>query len=302
MTSPHSDLTRESPGHQDGSLGGFTLTELMVAVSLTGLLVAGALNIFIQQRTALKSNHIISEMRQNVRTAIDMVSRDTRMAGYGLEVNDADLSDWVDWAVDISGSPVTMDSNPKVVQDANGTTDGLWIAAAFEDPVAELSAESLSGTNTLTLGSGEGDAFNTTDKKLIFIGKVETARITGIAGDVLTISTHATTARGLQYDHPANTVIELVKVRSYEWATEVIDYPYQPYLTRDDSIAGTFTYYWQRMIANGISDFQITESGDRIDIAIDGKASVKDNSHLNGDGGTKYRKLSMNSSVMLRNK
>jgi len=189
-----------------------------------------------------------------------------------------------------------------VLQDANGTTDAIWIVAAFEEPVASLAANSLSGASTLQLGVGEGAAFNTADKKMIFIGKVETARITAISGDTLTISTHATTSRGLQYDHPATSVIERVKVRSYEWAIETLNYPYQPDLTRDNSIAGTFTFFWQRMIANGISDFQIVESGDRVDIAVDGKASVKDNSHLNGDGGTEYRKLSMSSSAMGRNK
>lgn len=285
-----------------GRRTGFTLVEMMVAVSLTGLLVASALGVFIQQRRALKSSKIISETRQNVRTAVDMLSRDIRLSGYGLNINSADLPNWIDWAVDLEGNPVTMDANPKIVDDENGTVDAIWIAAAFEDPVASLIADAAVDSTIIQLASGQGAQFDIgLNKKLIFIGRVETARIVSITGDTLTISTHPTLSRGLDWDHPAGSVVELVKVRSYEWTAQSENYPGKPYLTRDDSIPGIITYYWQRLIAAGIADLQISQTGDRIDIDVTGKAAVQDGNFFNGENGSKYRTMEMSSSVVLRN-
>jgi hypothetical protein len=273
----------------------------MVATGLTGLLVAGALNVFVQQRKAMKSTKIVSETRQNVRTAIDMVSRDLRMAGYGLKINPSDLSTWIDWGLDLAGNPVIMDDNPKIVDSQNGSADAVWVAAAFDSPVAALVSGSVSGTSTLQLGNGEGGRFNLTDKRVIYIGKAETARIVSISGDTLTISTHPSESQGLQWDHPAGSVVELVKVRSYQWSNDTQNYPYQPYLTRDESIAGMFTYYWQRLIAAGITDFQVSRTGDQVDFSVTGKASVQDNNYFNGAGGSKHRTITSTSSVMVRN-
>lgn len=289
--------SRGRPGRRRG----FTLVELMVAMAITGLLVTSALGVFIQHRWILKSNQIVNEVQQNTRTAVDMLARDIRMAGYGMGALGIDPSGWVDWTVDLTGSPIDMDENPKIVDGDTGA-DSIWIAGAFGDPVASLAAASSSGSTTITVGSGEGTRFNVSDKKLIYIGKCETARITSVSGDVLSISTHVSSSQGLRYDHPAGSDVELVRVRSYQVTDESVQYPYQPYLTRDDSIANSFDYYWQRLVAAGIDDMQIVRDGHQVDIEVTGLASVPDRIFFGGDDGTtKTRRIEVESSVYMRN-
>jgi type IV pilus assembly protein PilW len=62
--------------------GGFTLVELMVAMAL-GLIVLGAMySVFTIQNKHFSNQEQIVEMQQNARMAIDIISREIRMAGY----------------------------------------------------------------------------------------------------------------------------------------------------------------------------------------------------------------------------
>lgn len=64
------------------SSGGFTLVELMVAMAL-GLVVLGAMyGVFTLQNKQLSNQEQIVEMQQSARMAIDILSREIRMAGY----------------------------------------------------------------------------------------------------------------------------------------------------------------------------------------------------------------------------
>ena len=277
---------------------GFTLTELMVALSLSGIFVASAMETFIFQRRALNSSMIVSEMQQDVRTAIDMVSRDLRMAGYGLNIGSGDLPLWLDWARDLDGNSITMTNNPHVVDGDTGP-DAVWIAAAFDKAPARLASAVTAGATILALHTGEGIAFDTSEKKIIYIGKSETVRIVSIAGDTLTISAHPTmNGVGLAYDHTMNTPVERVVIRSYEWVDPGSQYPVRPFLARDESTTSQYLHYWQRMIALGIKDFQLTRIDNRMQILIVGKASVKDNQAQIAD---KYRTFELESDVFMRN-
>lgn len=285
-----------------GSRAAFTLVELVVATTLGTALVASALGFFINQRLLLKSSEIVSEVQQNVRTAVDMLSRDIRMAGYGLRVNSADLSSWVDWAADLSGTPITFDQNPRIVDGGGTSADAIWIAAVFDEATAGLAGPAASGACVLALGSGQGAGFNTTTRKVIQVGRVETARILAIAGDQLTISTDPTGTRGLRHDYPAGSEVALVTVRGYETHPATLNtYPYRPFLTRDDCTGETFTYDWQRLIAAGISDLQLTRIDDRVDFAVTGEAPVPDRFHRDSAVGDRIRRIRLQSSALIRN-
>lgn len=72
-----SPLRPEEPGR-----GGFTLVELMIAMAL-GLIVLGAMyGVFTSQSKHFSNQEQIVEMQQNARMAIEIISREIRMAGY----------------------------------------------------------------------------------------------------------------------------------------------------------------------------------------------------------------------------
>lgn len=72
-----SPLRSEEPGR-----GGFTLVELMIAMAL-GLIVLGAMyGVFNIQNKHFSNQEQIVEMQQNAGMAIDIISREIRMAGY----------------------------------------------------------------------------------------------------------------------------------------------------------------------------------------------------------------------------
>ncbi|HOD31439.1 MAG TPA: prepilin-type N-terminal cleavage/methylation domain-containing protein [Smithellaceae bacterium] len=65
-----------------GGAGGFSLVELIVAMVAGLIIIGAAYSIFLgQERTMSKQDKIV-EMQQNVRAAMDMLSREVMMAGY----------------------------------------------------------------------------------------------------------------------------------------------------------------------------------------------------------------------------
>jgi type IV pilus assembly protein PilW len=61
---------------------GFTIVELVVGLAI-GLIILGvAVKIFLVQQRAYNLQEQLSEMQQNIRSAMDMIVRETKMAGY----------------------------------------------------------------------------------------------------------------------------------------------------------------------------------------------------------------------------
>lgn len=62
---------------------GFTLIELMIAMAAGLVLLAAVYSVFLVQNKELRNQEQITEMQQNARMAMEMMSRDLMMAGYG---------------------------------------------------------------------------------------------------------------------------------------------------------------------------------------------------------------------------
>ncbi|MBC8418612.1 MAG: prepilin-type N-terminal cleavage/methylation domain-containing protein [Desulfobacterales bacterium] len=61
---------------------GFTLIELLIAMALALVLITSLSSAFISQRKIYAAQEQVSEMIQNARAAMDMISRELKMAGY----------------------------------------------------------------------------------------------------------------------------------------------------------------------------------------------------------------------------
>jgi type IV pilus assembly protein PilW len=61
---------------------GLSLVELMVALVIGALLIAGAVTVFLQSRNTYRANDTVSRMQEAGRYALDVIAPDVRLAGF----------------------------------------------------------------------------------------------------------------------------------------------------------------------------------------------------------------------------
>jgi type IV pilus assembly protein PilW len=61
---------------------GVSLVELMVALVIGALLIAGAVTVFLQSRNTYRANDSVSRMQEAGRYALDVIAPDVRLAGF----------------------------------------------------------------------------------------------------------------------------------------------------------------------------------------------------------------------------
>lgn len=79
---PDGGASRRRTLRERGRSSGFSLVELMIALSVGLVVIGTAYTLFFTQNKQLGTQELISEMQQNARAAMDIVSREVRMAGY----------------------------------------------------------------------------------------------------------------------------------------------------------------------------------------------------------------------------
>lgn len=271
---------------------GFTLTELAVATTVSALVIAGSVRLFVSQRITFSALKEVNTMNQSLRVAMDMVASDIRSAGYGLPK--ADIKSWVTWVAGVTGA-VT------VVQGPSGSADAVHLVGAFDGPTASIAANATRGDTTLLLKPGQGALFDTTKKKVIYLDSSETARITAVNGDQLTISTSPTANAGLRGNYTTNATVELVKVLTYSWRDSLTAAPKDQFLKRWDNLSATGAD-WQQMLAGNIEDFQIASSGKtfNVSISIVGRKTNPDPMYVDPTKGDHYRRTTCEVDVRSR--
>jgi type IV pilus assembly protein PilW len=264
--SSNEDITAEATEAPDRD--GFTLVELLIALALTLVIVSSLATTFIFQQESYDVQQQINEMNQNARAALDIMSRDIMMTGYGIvKSNYSNLSSWINW---VSG--VTFGTGPMVVQPGSGDSpesggsDIIHVAGCFDGLAATLSSNASAGDTTIDVTPIHGttsDSFDTSDEKVICINGLENALVTGVSGNTLTIDTDPGTAgnQGLanNYDVSATTVdICVIKVISYSIVRDA-DGSYT--LKRNENLGAG-----RQPLAENIVNLTISQSGDSIEI------------------------------------
>ena len=176
---------------------GITLIELLVALVITGILVAAIYRTFLgQQRTYTVQEEVV-DMQQNVRTLINRMMREIRMAGFGT----------VSMVLPVTTGGKTFTN---VVNLDTPVAGALTIVSA----TGSTTLTGITPPNQVTVSSltdGQGNTlFDTGDKKYVSIGGVESYTITNIAGNTLTLSGNLT------YNHPVNTPVFAIRAISYQ--------------------------------------------------------------------------------------
>jgi len=225
--------------------------------------------------------------------AMDVVSRDVRMAGYGIP--ESDTGSWLNWVGGMTNSLV-IDHGL-----AAGDPDKISISAAFDEPISHLASAVSEGATVLTLTAGTGLEFDNSTRKTVLLGQLETFRVVFVAGDSLTISTDpALTGEGLTRAYPAGTPLELVKVITYSLELSPTGFPHRPYMLRDDN-TGELTNDLQKMIAVGIDDLQATFATNVAGIMMRARAPAAEMGYTDPVEGDAYRREARTTAVQLRN-
>ena len=140
---------------------GVTLTELLIALALTGIVAGAIYNIFISQGKAYTTQSEVAEMQQNLRAGIFMMEREIRMVGYD-PTREADAQiltaapGQLEFTADLNGDGVTDDPNEHMIYtlydtDADGTSDALGRNDVNSGAGTQLLAENIDQLNYVYL-------------------------------------------------------------------------------------------------------------------------------------------------------
>jgi prepilin-type N-terminal cleavage/methylation domain-containing protein len=159
-------------------VAGFGLIELLIVLAISSILALGMWSLASTQERTYKAQDSGVEMQQNLRVVLQRLTKDIMAAGLGPQsstINGQNANAWYNAAN--SWSPFNI------------TATSIDIVGASQAP-STLSAEVASGTNTLPLAAGEGANFSA--GQTINIAGVESATVTAVNGDTLTLSANLT--------------------------------------------------------------------------------------------------------------
>ncbi len=255
---------------------GFTLTEIMVALAVAGILLASIYNLYISQSKTYTVQEEISDMQQNARVAMDILSRHIRMAGFGQPT----------WTT-INGASGIAYKGIQIIDGGTGNPDTLEIVGCIDPPQGKLSTAAPPGSTAVTLQSSyEASRFNATTKSDVFIGELENAKVTAVSGAVLTIDRDPakTGNQGFVNAYPAGTNVYRVKRVTYSIRNTS--------LRRNEN-----TGSGAQQIAVNIEDLQAGFTRPRVNLSITARTRGKDHDYR-GDG---YHRITLSSDIIARN-
>jgi type IV pilus assembly protein PilW len=155
---------------------GFSLTELLVAMVIAGVVLSALYSQYLTQQRAYETTQAVTDAQQNLRAAMFMLERDVRMAGY--DPTDAAAAGFkssgqlafasstqsfvcFSWDRDEDGQPVSTEDNEWIAYQLNGgnlvRSDSL--AEINSDPNGnnwDIIADGISGVTFNFFSNGSG--------------------------------------------------------------------------------------------------------------------------------------------------
>lgn len=214
---------------------GATLIELLIALVLSSILVAAFYRTFIDQQKTYTVQEQVADMQQSVRVGIDQVTRQIRMAGYGL--GETILASF--GVTDINGftNIFTPGNN---VNNIGNNDDSITIIIAVE--VAKLTETVAQGSSVLKVSNGED--FNSDKQKYLCLNGVNNYLVQSVSGNTITLATP------LSEGHLIDEPIFLIKAVTYKLTSDTTN-PNIPVLVKNDN-----TGDGDQVIAENIEDLQ----------------------------------------------
>ena len=135
---------------------GFTLIELLVAMVVASIVMAAIYSVYRSQTQTHRTQQLVVQMQQNMRAALYLLERETRMAGYSVTDPPAPagfVQNFASLGTPHDGSGAATDANNiafTVDSDDSGTIDAAAAIAGFEIIAYRLDA----ANNTLERWDG----------------------------------------------------------------------------------------------------------------------------------------------------
>ena len=144
------------------SVAGFTLIELMVAMLLGLIVIAGVVSVFLANQRSYRTNQALSDVQDGSRIAFEMMARDIRDAGLtgcnnngrvANVVNPSGAAWWNDWSNAVHGyGSGTTTTDPALtvgtaVKDQVSGTDSLQLLGAADTGLSVAASPSSTAAN-----------------------------------------------------------------------------------------------------------------------------------------------------------
>lgn len=244
---------------------GFSLIELMIAMAMFAVVsLAGFTVLSSGQRTSVMNDEVV-KIQQSVRLALELISRDIRMAGYG---NPATPSN-----VPYTGNGCTSTINPT---NSSAGPDSIAIIT-MDRVIGRLQQNAPLGTatstSTIVLDSVTGLSVN----DVITLDGVFTATVTAINTGTKTLTLGTTIQTPQTFNGAAGTGTQVVRLTCVKYTVNTTTNQ----LMRQDDSTGAVA------VVDGIEDLQLAYGVD-----ADGDGRIDDKS---GSGGIDCLDLTPNS-------
>lgn len=249
-------MTRTLPHRQSG----LSLVELMIAITLSLLLIAGVLQIFLSSKQTYSTNNALSRVQESGRFAMDFLTQDIRNSGYkgqclgelrphGTIDELMSLDDPIEGWNDIT-SATTLPQNPPITP-AQGT-DAILVKLAAGPGEINVASTNTAANNTISLGT------NTSGVAQHAITLISDA----ISCDLFrnTAATNATSvakAAGLPWTHHYTTTTEVLPLQNATYYISANNGRPNSLVRQRLSTSTTAPEWIQEELVDGIQDMQI---------------------------------------------
>jgi type IV pilus assembly protein PilW len=164
---------------------GFTLVELMVGMVVAAIIVAAGFTVLTTTNKSLQANEQIVDMQQNVRMAMEMLTRDIKSAGFGSP--GVAIGNCSNGIMPGDQNPTGVDTGPDSVQllvpttKASGSNRWTLSAATVSSGITSITLQPGAVTDMVSSGLIANQSY-------ISIGGAATVLVTGLSTAASTLS------------------------------------------------------------------------------------------------------------------